>query len=114
MEKKKIFISVLAALAGGGVLFALYKNKKDKEKEKEKESSDNTVTVTPPTQEPSEGVEDSDEEILGGGSSGGGGGGGGGGANMTLCRGLNDEGEEVAELVNIGEACPENDLFSGD
>jgi len=114
MEKKKIFISVLAALAGGGVLFALYKNKKDKEKEKEKESSDNTVTVTPPTQEPSEGVEDSDEEILGGGSSGGGGGGGGGGANMTLCRGLNDEGEEVAELVNIGEACPENAPFSDD
>ena len=114
MEKKKIFISVLAALAGGGVLFALYKNKKDKAKEKEKESSDNTVTVTPPTQEPSEGVEDSDEEILGGGSSGGGGGGGGGGANMTLCRGLNDEGEEVAELVNIGEACPENAPFSDD
>tara|TARA_R110002012_G_scaffold49733_3_gene128599 strand:- start:644 stop:2671 length:2028 start_codon:yes stop_codon:yes gene_type:complete len=114
MEKKKIIISAIAALAGGGILLALYKKKKDKEKEKD--SSGNTVTVTPP----SGGVDDtiggggvSEEEILGGGGSGGGGG-GGGGANMTLCRGLDEEGEAVNELVPMGEACPASAPFSDD
>ena len=116
MKKKKIFISVLAALAGGGVLFALYKKKKDKEKEKD--SSGNTITVRPPSGEDDDiigGGGVSEEEILGGGASGGGGGGGGGGgANMTLCRGLDDEGEAVNALVPSGEACPESAPFSDD
>lgn len=110
-KRRKILISALAALAGGGILYALYS------KDQEKGGSGKVVGVQPPSVG-SDPTQDTEDEVLdeGGSGSGGGsgGGGGGGGANLILCRGLDEEGNETTELVNPSESCPEYAPFSDD
>ena len=113
-KRKKILISALAALAGGGILYALYS------KDEEQDDSGKVIGVQPPSGG-SDPTQETEEEVLGGGGGGGVGGGGGGGvggggggANLILCRGLDEEGNETTELVNPSESCPDYAPFSDD
>jgi len=110
-KRKKILISALAALAGGGILYALYS------KDQEKGGSEKAGGVQPPSvgSDPTQEIEDEVLDEGGSGSGGGSGvGNGGGGANLILCRGLDEEGNETTELVNPSESCPEYAPFSDD
>ena len=118
--KKKLILAALAALASGGVIYAVRKSKEEEEGEEKSGEGGNVINVGPSSSGDGEilGSEGyTEEEILGGTDAGGGGfggGGGGGGANMTLCRGLDEEGNEKANLVNAGEECPADTPYSED
>jgi len=113
--KKKLILAGLAAIASGGIIYAVKKKQEEEESQKSGGGSD-PIVVGPPSGggDSDLGVDTTEDDIFGGGGSGGGsgGGGGGGGANMTLCRGLDEEGNEINDLVNAGEACPEATPFS--
>jgi len=111
--KKKLILAGLAAIASGGIIYAVKKKQEEEEAQKSGGGSD-PIVVGPPSGGGDSGLgfDTTQDDIFGGGGSGGGGGGGGGGANMTLCRGLDEEGNEINDLVNAGEACPEATPFS--
>jgi len=115
-KNKKILLAALAALASGGVIYALRKKQDGEDKSLDGEGD----VLVPPI--PTSTYDDQPVDTTFGGGVGGGvddevfGGGGGGGAgiNAKLCRGLDANGAEVADLVNQDEECPASTPFGPD
>ena len=104
---KKLLYAALAAIAGGGILYAVFKNREEDEKDTKK------IKVGPSTGGTATGTDQDstiDETITegsgGGGGVGGGGGGGGLGEGLRMCLGLNEEAERDVKYVAEGEECP--------
>jgi len=116
-KNKKILIATIAALASGGILYAIRKKQSDGE-DKSLDGDEPIVPPIPTSVYDGEPVDD----VFGGGGVGDdevvddvfGGGGGGGSINAVLCRGLDENGAEIADLVNQGEECPANTPFGPD
>ena len=117
-KNKKILLAALAALASGGVIYALRKKQDGEDKSLDGEG-DVLVPPIPTSTYDDQPVDTTfgggvgggvDDEVFGGG----GGGGGGAGINAKLCRGLDANGAEVADLVNQDEECPASTPFGPD
>ena len=104
--RKKLIYAALAAIAGGGILYAVAKSK---EEEEEGTGGVKTIPVTPSGSGSTEPADDvAVEDDLGGTGGGGGGGGGGGlGGDLRMCLGMTAEGERDVQYVAGGEECPE-------
>lgn len=113
-KKKKIIIATIAALASGGAILFLSEKKKREEEEAQKDSTDGG-DVSPPMPPTGYGnIGQGVDDGLGTWGTGTGGGGGGIGINAKLCRGLDENGSEITDLVDPQTECPANVPFTVD
>jgi hypothetical protein len=114
-KKKKIIIATIAALASGGAILFLNQKKKREEEEAEKiGEGDGSLPLPPPPPIGGIGGGQGVDDGLGTWGTGTGGSGGGPGINAKLCRGLDENGNEISDLVDPQTECPANVPFTVD
>ena len=99
-RNKKLIFAAIAALAGGGALYAYYSSKKEEEGTQAGKKKAPAKKVSYEVEEGQEGAEGGagDEPLPSGGGSA---------VPSKLCQGLDEEGNDIAELVGPDEDCPE-------